>query len=180
MRLGHIYVLSYSTGIVKVGCTADPATRLYSHRSMADALGVTVEGEWLSRRHYGYRHNERKVMAACEAAGGVPRRLEYYLGISFSTAVEIAQCLPMPPLPSAPVELHPRMPWDHLDYRNLLRPEEVDGFVGRPARDLVQGCKGSNPTVPHIRVGPQTYRFNRATLVELVAPSCLLDDQEFA
>ena len=102
-RIGVIYVVAFSTGVVKLGRSAEPARRLAEHRHDAVALGLAVTDEWASPRHAGCDHTERALRSYAVKAGAVATvagpRGEYLTGISFAQLIRRAKRLPYPTPP---------------------------------------------------------------------------------
>lgn len=91
---GHIYVIAFSNGVVKVGCTRNPAKRLSDHRSQARRFGATVTDEWQSPQHAEWEENEDELIGIAYDLGGEPRAAEYFTGIAFADVVAQARDLP--------------------------------------------------------------------------------------
>jgi hypothetical protein len=91
MNAGHVYVLAFDNGTVKVGQTQNAPQRLSSHKSIARGFGLTVTGEWVSPPHAGYRANEDALKAIAASLGGTPTSQEYFSGVDFAAVVEKAQ-----------------------------------------------------------------------------------------
>jgi hypothetical protein len=89
---GHIYVIEFSTGVVKVGRTIGPARRLATHARVAQVHGVAVRRSWTSERHHGCRETERKLIDLCRRRG-TQIDVEYFQGITFEDVRAIAQLL---------------------------------------------------------------------------------------
>ena len=88
---GYVYVLEFSTGIVKVGKTRNPRARIATHVDDARKFGATVDQLWLSEWHENYSENERLLLHVL-GAGSVEHGNEY-LRVNFSDAVELAKGL---------------------------------------------------------------------------------------
>jgi hypothetical protein len=91
MNAGHVYVLAFDNGTVKVGQTQNASQRLSSHRSIAKGFGLTVTKEWVSPPHVGWRANEDALKAIATDLGGTPTSQEYFNGIDFDDVVEKAE-----------------------------------------------------------------------------------------
>ena len=63
-RDGYVYVLEFSTGIVKVGKTRNPRARIATHIEDARKFGASIKCLWLSVQHENYSDNERAVLRA--------------------------------------------------------------------------------------------------------------------
>jgi len=59
---GYVYVLEFSTGIVKIGKTRNPRARIATHVEDAKKFGATVDQLWLSEWHENYSDNERALL----------------------------------------------------------------------------------------------------------------------
>lgn len=79
---GHIYIIEFSDGTVKVGSTTTPASRIRAHRSDAEAFGLTIAYGWLSGNHDKYIESERRLITAAASMATSRGRLEYFRGIS--------------------------------------------------------------------------------------------------
>ena len=91
MNAGHVYVLAFDNGTVKVGQTQNATQRLNSHKSAARGFGLTVTDEWVSPPHVGYRANEDALKAIAVNLGGTPTSQEYFNGVDWATVVEKAE-----------------------------------------------------------------------------------------
>lgn len=90
---GFIYVVMFSTGTVKVGCTTDPANRILTHYSKALAYGVTTYAYWVSPSHVNYRENEAELINFCSHVSWRSRN-EYFHEVTYNRAVIYAHGLP--------------------------------------------------------------------------------------
>ncbi len=90
---GFIYVIRFSTGAIKVGQTVEPQVRLNKHRRDAEAYRVTVVDYWVSPQHSNYLTNETLLIDRCRQIG-VGVKKEYFHGMDFADAVQIAGRLP--------------------------------------------------------------------------------------
>ena len=70
MSAGHVYVLAFDNGTVKVGQTKNATQRLNTHKSSARGFGLTVTDEWVSPLHAGYRANEDALKGIAASLGG--------------------------------------------------------------------------------------------------------------
>lgn len=98
---GHIYVIRFSDGVVKLGMTVNPSNRLQQHRTKAAGRGATVVEHYMSERHPEYIANELRLIAWGMAATGSTKRGEYFPGLSYIEAVEYARSL-IDPLTAEP------------------------------------------------------------------------------
>lgn len=93
---GYVYVIGFENGLVKVGHTQDPRTRISSIKGAARTFGTTYVTDWVSPLHLDYRANEDALIAAMKSSGGTSGQREYFRGVSFQAAVEAAENLDYP------------------------------------------------------------------------------------
>lgn len=86
---GYVYVIEYSTGIIKVGRTTSPRQRIRAQAYVASKLGVEPVSVWLSVHHENYKANEVSLLAAL----GSPMRGSEYFDVKFEVAVKHAEAL---------------------------------------------------------------------------------------
>ena len=91
MNAGHVYVLAFDNGTVKVGQTQNASQRMGTHKSTARGFGLSVTGEWVSPLHTGWRANEDALKAIAADLGGTPTGQEYFSGVDFAAVVTKAQ-----------------------------------------------------------------------------------------
>lgn len=70
---GHVYLVAFSSGSVKVGLASFPKKRLAQHIAGAACHGVEVLAAWVSGPHVEAEANERALISAARALGGTPR-----------------------------------------------------------------------------------------------------------
>lgn len=88
---GHLYVIQFSSGTVKVGQTNRPAQRLNDHRRYGWAFGVVIVRAWISPPHAGYISNETRLIDyAARVATGDRARREFFHGADFDRLVACA------------------------------------------------------------------------------------------
>jgi hypothetical protein len=63
---GFLYVIEFSTGLVKVGRSAQPHARIRSHETSAACHGVRIERQWISEEHSNMEGSESKLIWSCE------------------------------------------------------------------------------------------------------------------
>jgi len=95
---GHLYVIEFSTGMVKVGKSQNPAERIETHRGNASAFGSEIVGCWVSEAHDNYSANETLLIRAMHSLGGIANRAEYFMGVKADDAVAAAQGLEFMPI----------------------------------------------------------------------------------
>jgi hypothetical protein len=87
---GHVYVVEFTSGVVKVGKSTRPTDRLASHAKYAQIHGGDIRQSWISERHHGCSDTERKLIDLCKMRGEVVFGKEYFRGISFRAARDFA------------------------------------------------------------------------------------------
>jgi hypothetical protein len=90
--LGYLYVIRFSTGVVKVGQTAHPRRRLFEHRRDAAAYKVNVVRFWISEAHPNFLANETMLINLCAGVSARAKR-EYFHEVEFDVAVGLASSL---------------------------------------------------------------------------------------
>lgn len=76
--LGHIYVVEFTSGVVKVGKAANPKARLATHTQLAEVHGGGVKSSWISRRLVAYADAERDLIMLCSRRGRLVAGREYF------------------------------------------------------------------------------------------------------
>lgn len=116
---GYIYVVQFSTGVVKPGKAVDPENRLAHHARLAEFHGAPVVRSWVSEYHLGISKTERRLLRFCEATG---RQLsgEYFTSLLFDSAREYGQRV-----------VYGALLRTHLDWM----VEAVDGDMSRSVAD---------------------------------------------
>jgi hypothetical protein len=90
---GHIYVVEFTSGVVKVGKSTAPKARLASHVHHALIHGGGVRRSWASARHHGCTETERELIAYCKKDGVAAFGKEYFTGVSFADVRGFASLL---------------------------------------------------------------------------------------
>jgi hypothetical protein len=93
--MGHVFVLGFSDGSVKVGHANEPAKRVISSaREVAGRCGVTLTQRWVSEAHEGSEMNEKKLTHwACCCGRPVFGFRGVFSEVSFDETVKAAQQL---------------------------------------------------------------------------------------
>lgn len=110
MRVGHLYVVEFSDGTVKIGRGTNPEKRIADHKARMAVAGITLvdHSTFKCEGHAG--HSERQALIRSAAYGGVTVKhgREWFSGLPYETACQIAsECaqLPAPPGKDAAAEL---------------------------------------------------------------------------
>jgi hypothetical protein len=87
---GYIYVVQFSTGVVKPGKAVDAERRLEHHARLAEFHGAPIVRKWISEYHLGISKTERRLLRFCEETG---QQLsgEYFTGPLFDAARDYGQ-----------------------------------------------------------------------------------------
>ena len=93
--MGHLYVLEFSDGSIKVGHANTPGKRVVSSaREVAGRCGVKLTQRWVSPPHEGSEHNEKKLTHwACCCGRPVFGFRGVFSEVSFDETVKAAQQL---------------------------------------------------------------------------------------
>lgn len=75
---GHLYVIEFASGVVKVGKSADPKERIARHTLLARAHGGDVVRTWVSPEHYRSGESERELIDFCARSGEPVAGREYF------------------------------------------------------------------------------------------------------
>jgi len=88
---GHVYVVQFSTGVVKVGKGVNPERRLANHSLQARIHGVAITASWTSVRHADHSRTERQLIDYCANHGTrIADGNEYFTDVSFEAARDSA------------------------------------------------------------------------------------------
>lgn len=90
---GHLYVIEFASGTLKVGKTRTPPRRLRSHAQAAAIYGAEVINSWVSGQHPYQSKTELELIKFCNLHGRLVSGREYFRDISFATAVDCARAL---------------------------------------------------------------------------------------
>ncbi len=89
--VGHLYVLMFSTGVVKVGKAVDLDSRVATHRYHAKIHGVAITDAWGSEAHPQHSRTERELINFCLRQGvRIDAGTEYFTGVGFETVCDFA------------------------------------------------------------------------------------------
>lgn len=62
-KRGYIYILQLSNGFTKIGCTADPYTRMSGLKRGLRSTNVKLCRLWVSCSHINYKDNEKLILS---------------------------------------------------------------------------------------------------------------------
>jgi len=106
---GHLYVVQFDSGVVKVGRADNVESRLKAH-----ALTGLVRRSWSSPRHLHCNETERQLIAFCNEYGTLYGGREYFLDLPLDATRAYAALL----------------------VQNALRREYLDGLIDAADNDL--------------------------------------------
>ena len=108
-RPEFIYVVEFSTGILKVGFSNEPNQRIAAHRVESRRFRADVLRTWVSPAHEGGKANEHALIAWCSRSGINETGNEYFRDVEFDDVVAYAKSLSYPPVPAPrALQLPPR------------------------------------------------------------------------
>ena len=81
---GHVYVVEFASGVVKVGKAVDPEARLASHAKFAQIHGNSIRRSWTSTRHNDCSSLERQLIEFCKQRGVCVFGREYFKGVEYA------------------------------------------------------------------------------------------------
>ena len=87
---GYVYVVEFTSGVVKVGKAANAKARIATHAAYARIHGGDVRRSWVSVKHRGYDDTERSLIAMCRQLGVQAFGKEYFRDVRFESACEYA------------------------------------------------------------------------------------------
>lgn len=87
---GYLYALHFANGLVKVGRTSDPPTRIGDHIREGQSHGNPVRLQWLSVFIVHLQKAERELIDWCRAQPGAVqvRGHEWFMGLDYEDVVE--------------------------------------------------------------------------------------------
>jgi hypothetical protein len=93
--MGHLYVLEFSDGSVKVGHANEPGKRVTSSaKAIAGRCGVSLAQRWVSQAHEGSEMNQKRLVHwACCCGRPVFGFRDLFTEVSFAETVRSAQLL---------------------------------------------------------------------------------------
>ena len=84
--VGHLYVVEFTSGVIKVGKAVGPKSRIASHSKFAAIHGDGIVRSWSSERHHGYSDSERDLITFCKKRGSRVFGHEYFRDVTFDDA----------------------------------------------------------------------------------------------
>jgi len=97
---GHVYIVEFESGMVKVGYSAKPENRFRGYVKNGVLYGNPVTRTWVSPAHFAPQRNERLMIAFCAARGSLAsggKQGEYFVGVPFLAVQRYAASLKFEP-----------------------------------------------------------------------------------
>ncbi|QYC53725.1 G-I-Y Y-I-G endonuclease [Gordonia phage Leroy] len=91
---GHVYVIAFSNGTIKVGRTRRPRHRIRTHQDEARRFGISIENLWLSEHHVEYKDTEHSLICHMREVATASSGAEYFADADFKRTVAFANSLP--------------------------------------------------------------------------------------
>jgi predicted GIY-YIG superfamily endonuclease len=129
VNAGHIYVIAFSNGLVKVGQTQNVAARFSTHEQTARSFGLKMTDQWESPLHAGWLENEQALKRLARELGGQPTTPEYFSGIDFDALAKKARELPFDVPGDADLACEAEV--SHLEGTETMLREEITKAAGR-------------------------------------------------
>lgn len=108
-----IYVVEFTTGVVKVGRASHQSQRVAEHGRSAEKHGAAITRSWVSERHKEYARNETALIAFCAERWSLAGGKEYFAGANYGEVVKYAQTLPMTLITEADLDEFDRQMAEH-------------------------------------------------------------------
>lgn len=90
----YVYVLEFTSGVIKVGQTRNPLNRFKEHANAARTHGHAITRSWASLPGIEFHENELALITFCSERWTVTSGREAFDSADFDTIVEYAQGLP--------------------------------------------------------------------------------------
>lgn len=97
---GYVYVLEFSSGVVKVGRTKRLEKRLGQHAQAAQVQRQRVQRSWVSPRHADYADSEQKLIDFCAGRWSLTSGSEYFADADYDEIAQFASILTRAPAAS--------------------------------------------------------------------------------
>lgn len=137
----YLYVVAISNGVIKVGRTVSPQSRISGYIRDARVYGAAVEKVWISRPHPDAKKTEAVLIRWCAAYARSQLNSEYFIGLTFSEVVKRAAQL------VAGVPVRPRQPAGRYvvvepgEGLEVFSLAQVSARTGLTLIELVRGCR---------------------------------------
>lgn len=94
----HVYVIRFTSDVIKVGWSQKPHERLKVHAQAARTHGGGIAEQWISKPHAAAASNEKALIDFCARQATSVAGAEYFTGLSYSAVVEFAKTLNYKPI----------------------------------------------------------------------------------
>lgn len=116
----YVYVVEFTTGVVKVGRTANQTQRVADHGRAAGKHGAAITRSWVSGPHKEYAQNEVALIAFCAERWPLAGGKEYFANADYHAVVEYARGLPMTHVTEADLDEYEKQSAKHKGEVNKL------------------------------------------------------------
>jgi hypothetical protein len=162
----YAYIAQFATGVIKVGTTMHPRTRLRHHASVAVVHGGALDRFWLSPLHGNALATERALIDFAHSLGGtVAVGREYFSGVEFDQLVGYASSLRMERIPRCGPRAPSLTTVDGFE-RLLFTLDEVAAMTGFKLRTIEDAARAGRIDVVRLTRTPQMTRDQIAALSE--------------
>lgn len=103
---GRVYVVEFSSGLVKVGRSQNVRRRVSQHRGTAEAMDLSLARVWVSPPHENHTETERELIAFGIARATRRIRDEYFVGCTFERFMDCVRRLEYRPLDREAARTH--------------------------------------------------------------------------
>lgn len=136
----HVYALQFGSGVVKVGQTGSPNTRIAQHAQTAQAHGQNISRTWVSPAHMNWQANEQHLISFCAERWECAAGREYFAQADFDQVAAFAQGLVFVAPTPEDEESAEASALSDSELRAMLldREEEVGAGLRRPWSELSQ------------------------------------------
>lgn len=91
LKTGNIYVVEFSTGAIKIGHSSNIESRVYTHKSLAEALGIDVLNTYVSPQINNCFEVESMLIKWCIENNADQRLREYFHNMKFVNVVNFVK-----------------------------------------------------------------------------------------
>ncbi len=90
---GYVYAIAFDVGMVKVGSTCDPRTRIANHRHTGRGFRSEIQNIWVSASMRRHAQAERSLIVSAAHLSENGADAEYLLGAAFPDVVGVARSM---------------------------------------------------------------------------------------
>lgn len=124
---GYVYIVEFDSGLLKVGMTQFPQSRLTYHARHAASFGIRAVRGWLSPLHEEPFRTEGLLIAAAAEMGTAAGGREYFAGVGFEEIVTRAAAFDFPAVDFAAAEAEEEYRRKHPIFGNVTFVQDAAG-----------------------------------------------------